>query len=98
MLASIELERAGYNHVVIEKNEEVGGCWWKNCYSGVSVDTASHFYFYSFEISPEWNHFHPHGGDMREYFRSVADKYGVHHNIRFNTRVLSREFDEANAV
>jgi len=98
LLASIELERAGYDHVVIEKNEEVGGAWWKNRYPGVGVDTPSHFYSYSFEISPEWNHYHPHGADMREYFRSVADKYNVRRHIRFETRVLSLKFDSAETL
>jgi len=94
ILAGIELERAGYDHVIIEKNEEVGGTWWKNRYPGVGVDTPSHFYSYSFEISPEWNHYHPHGADMREYFCSVADKYNVRRNIRFQTIVHSLVFDD----
>ena len=94
ILAGIELERAGYDHVIIEKNEEVGGTWWKNRYPGVGVDTPSHFYSYSFEISPEWNHYHPHGADMREYFRAVADKYDVRRNIRFKTVVHSLIFDD----
>ena len=98
LLASIELDRAGYDHIVIEKNEEVGGTWWKNRYPGVGVDTPSHFYSYSFEISPEWDHYYPHGSDMREYFRSVADKYDVRRNIRFRTMVHSLEFDQAEAV
>ena len=98
LLASIELERAGYDHVLIEKNEEVGGTWWKNRYPGVGVDTPSHFYSYSFEISAEWNHYHPHGADMREYFCSVADKYDLRRHIRFSTRVVSLAFDEKDAV
>ena len=98
ILAGIELERAGYDHVIIEKNEEVGGTWWKNRYPGVGVDTPSHFYSYSFEISPEWNHYHPHGADMREYFRAVADKYGVRRNIRFQTVVHSLVFDDDAAL
>ena len=98
ILAGIELERAGYEHVIIEKNEEVGGTWWKNRYPGVGVDTPSHFYSYSFELSPEWNQYRPHGADMREYFRAVADKYGVRRNIRFRTVVHSLIFDEAEAV
>ena len=98
ILAGIELDRAGYDHVIIEKNEEVGGTWWKNRYPGVGVDTPSHFYSYSFEISPEWNHYHPHGADMREYFRAVADKYDVRRNIRFQTIVHSLVFDAAAAV
>jgi len=98
LVASIELERAGYDHIVIEKNEEVGGTWWKNRYPGVGVDTPSHFYSYSFEISPEWNHYHPHGADMREYFRGVADKYDLRRRIRFQTQVRSLEFDQNAAL
>ena len=98
ILAGIELQRAGYEHIIIEKNEEVGGTWWKNRYPGVGVDTPSHFYSYSFEISPEWNHYHPHGADMRDYFRGVADKYDVRRNIRFQTIVHSLVFDEDAAV
>lgn len=98
ILAGIELERAGYEHVIIDKNEEVGGTWWKNRYPGVGVDTPSHFYSYSFEISPEWNHYHPHGADMREYFCAVADKYNVRRNIRFRTVVHSLIFDQDEAV
>jgi 4-hydroxyacetophenone monooxygenase len=98
ILAGIELQRAGYDHVIIEKNEEVGGTWWKNRYPGVGVDTPSHFYSYSFEISPEWNHYHPHGADMREYFRAVADKYDVRRNIRFQTVVHSLVFDDAASI
>jgi len=98
LLAGIELERAGYDYLIVEKNEEVGGTWWKNRYPGVGVDTPSHFYSYSFEISPDWNHYHPHGADMREYFRGVADKYDLRRNIRFETRVLSLTFDQQAAV
>jgi 4-hydroxyacetophenone monooxygenase len=98
ILASIELERAGYDHIVIEKNEDVGGTWWKNRYPGVGVDTPSHFYSYSFEVTPEWSHYRPRGADMREYFRAVAKKYDVYRNVRFKTVVHSLIFDEDKAV
>ena len=32
MLAAIELERAGIDHVVLEKNDDVGGTWLENAY------------------------------------------------------------------
>ena len=46
LAASIKLSEAGYDHVVIEKNPEVGGTWYNNRYPGVGVDTPSHFYSY----------------------------------------------------
>jgi len=98
LLAGIELGRAGYDWEIIEKNEEVGGCWWKNRYPGVGVDTPSHFYSYSFEISPEWTHYRPHGADMREYYRGIADKYGLRDKTRFHTMVTELHFDQKAAL
>ena len=94
MVAAIKLEEAGYDHIVIEKNSEVGGTWWENKYPGVGVDTPSHFYSYSFEISPEWNQYHPHGADMQNYLTTVADKYDLRRRIRFNTMVTKLVYDD----
>jgi 4-hydroxyacetophenone monooxygenase len=98
LAAAIKLEEAGYGYVVIEKNPEVGGTWWENRYPGVGVDTPSHFYSYSFEISPEWSHYHPHGKDMQNYLVHVADKYELRKNIRFDTTVTKLVYDEAAAM
>ena len=98
LLAAIELERAGYDWEIIEKNEDVGGCWWKNRYPGVGVDTPSHFYSYSFEISPEWTHYRPHGADMREYYQGIADKYDLRRKTRFETKVTELIFDQDTGV
>ncbi len=95
LLAGIKLEEAGIDYITIEKNAEVGGTWWENRYPGVGVDTPSHFYSYSFEINPDWNHYHPHGRDMLDYLVRVADKYRLRDKIRFNTRVTALHFDEA---
>jgi len=98
LAASIKLEEAGYDHIVIEKNPEVGGTWYENRYPGVGVDTPSHFYSYSFEITPEWNHYHPHGADMQKYLLFVADKYKLRRNIRFNTVVTKLVYDDKGAM
>jgi 4-hydroxyacetophenone monooxygenase len=98
LAASIKLEEAGYDHVVIEKNPEVGGTWWENRYPGVGVDTPSHFYSYSFQITPEWNHYHPHGADMQNYLVHVANRYDLRKKIRFNTTVTKLVYDDAAAM
>lgn len=95
MAAATKLEEAGYDYVVIEKNPEVGGTWFENRYPGVGVDTPSHFYSFSWEIWPDWQHYHPHGADMQRYMVEVADKYDMRRHIQFNTRVESLVYDEA---
>ena len=98
LAAAYKLDEAGYDHVVIEKNPEIGGTWYENRYPGVGVDTPSHFYSYSFEITPEWNHFHPHGADMQKYLLHVTEKYNLRKNIRFNTTVTTLVYDDASAM
>lgn len=94
MAAATKLREAGYEFVVIEKNAEVGGTWYENRYPGVGVDTPSHFYSFSWEIWPDWQHYHPHGADMQRYMTGVADKYDLRRDIRFNTKVEALVWDE----
>ncbi|WP_062343340.1 NAD(P)/FAD-dependent oxidoreductase [Novosphingobium sp. CCH12-A3] len=94
MAAATKLREAGYEFVVIEKNPEVGGTWYENRYPGVGVDTPSHFYSFSWEIWPDWQHYHPHGADMQRYMTGVADKYDLRRDIRFDTTVEKLVWDE----
>lgn len=93
--AGVKLGEAGYDYTIFEKNAEVGGTWWENVYPGVGVDTPSHFYSYSFELNPNWSHYHPKGPEIHRYLSGVADKYGIRKNIRFETRVTGAVWDEA---
>jgi len=98
IVASIKLAEAGYEHIIIEKNSDIGGTWYENRYPGVGVDTPSHFYSFSFEINTEWNYFYPKGGEMQDYFLRIAKKYGIHKRTQFNTRVISCIHDEPRAI
>ncbi len=98
MAASTKLTEAGYDHIVIEKNADVGGTWYENRYPGVGVDTPSHFYSFSWEIWPDWHHYHPHGVDMQRYLLEVADKYDLRRHIRFNTKVETLVYNEASGT
>lgn len=98
MAAATKLREAGYDFVVIEKNPEVGGTWFENRYPGVGVDTPSHFYSFSWEIWPDWSHYHPHGADMQRYMLEVADKYDLRRDIRFDTTVEKLVWSDADAT
>ncbi|EZP74109.1 FAD-dependent oxidoreductase [Sphingomonas paucimobilis] len=95
MAAATKLREAGYDFVVIEKNADVGGTWYENRYPGVGVDTPSHFYSFSWEIWPDWQHYHPHGADMQKYMLATADKYDLRRDIRFNTKVEKLVWSDA---
>jgi 4-hydroxyacetophenone monooxygenase len=94
LTAGVMLKEAGIRHVVIEKNGEVGGTWYENRYPGARVDSPSRTYTHVFGV----NYIHPYSFCPRsvnlDYFKWVADKYGVRDNIVFNTEVKSIVWDE----
>ena len=53
ILAAIKLKEAdGVDVVVYEKADRVGGTWRENTYPGLTCDTPSHHYTYSFARNP----------------------------------------------
>jgi 4-hydroxyacetophenone monooxygenase len=97
MLAAIKLREAGIEHVVLEKNSEVGGGWWENIYPGAGVDTPSYLYSYSFAPKAWSTHFGKRD-EVQEYLSDIADSYGLRRAIRFDTEVVSADYDAATAL
>ena len=94
MLAAIKLlERGDTNFIIYEKGDSVGGTWRENTYPGLACDTPAHTYTYSFAYNPDWNAFYATGTEIRAYFESIADRYGLRPYIRFNTEVASARWD-----
>jgi 4-hydroxyacetophenone monooxygenase len=97
LCTAIKLKEAGIAFTVFEKNRTVGGTWFENAYPGCGVDTANHFYSYSFEPNHDWPHYFSKRDELYAYFERCADKYDVRKDIRFNTEVTSAHYDEARA-
>jgi len=96
ILAAIKLREAGIEHVVLEKNSEVGGGWWENSYPGAGVDTPSYLYSYSF-VPWDWSTHFGKRDEVEQYLRHVADAYDVRRFVRFNTEVTAAAYDEDSA-
>jgi 4-hydroxyacetophenone monooxygenase len=92
--ASIELQRRGIPHQIIERYGEVGGTWLENRYPGCGVDVPSHLYSYSFAPN-DWTHYFALRDEIFEYFRRVAREYGVYERTRFDTETLSARYCES---
>jgi 4-hydroxyacetophenone monooxygenase len=95
ILAAIRLQQAGVPFVILEKNADVGGTWLENTYPGARVDSSNHFYSYSFAQKADWPYHYSTGDVLLDYFRGCADQFGIREHIRFNTEVVSAEFDES---
>jgi len=94
LAAAHRLHQAGVDVVVFEKNADVGGTWLENTYPGCRVDVSNLFYSYSFDQRDDWPEHFSSQHVLLDYFRGVADRYGLRPLIRFNTEVTSVAFDD----
>lgn len=93
ILAGIKLQEMGIRDVTLyEKADRIGGTWRENTYPGLTCDTPSHHYTYTFERNPDWSRYLPPGGEIQAYFEKVTAKYGVDKLIRFNEEARSATF------
>ncbi len=98
MAAGIKLSEAGYDFEIIEKNPDVAGTWFSARYPGAGVDTASHFYSYSFAQNPNWSTYTPKATEMRDYLVNISHAFGLRDKIQFNSEVDHLRWDEGSAL
>ena len=94
----IKLKEAGIPYTIFEKNATFGGTWYENSYPGCGVDTANHFYSYSFRVNNDWEHFFAKRDEIFTYICRTAEEHGIREHVRFNQEVTSLVWDEARAL
>ncbi|KAJ4174788.1 hypothetical protein NW754_005212 [Fusarium falciforme] len=95
MLAyNIEKFTPNVEHVIYEKNPEVGGTWYQNRYPMAGCDSPTCTYQFNFAISPDWEDFYSSSEYLRRYINNVVDKLDLRKYITFNSRVIEARFDE----
>ena len=93
---AIQLDRSGLSdYLIVEAGDGPGGTWYWNTYPGIAVDIPSFSYQFSFEQSTAWSRTYAPGNELQSYAAHCVNKYGLGSRIRFGTKVLSTEFDDA---
>jgi 4-hydroxyacetophenone monooxygenase len=98
ILAGIRLAQARLPFTIIDKNGGPGGTWWENRYPGARVDVGSHQYCFSFEPADHWSEYYCQQPELRAYFDTVVDRYGLRSHCRFGTTVTDATWDEERAL
>ena len=82
------------SYTLLERRERIGGTWDLFRYPGVRSDSDIFTLSYPFEpwTRPENV---ADGEDIREYLTETARKHGIDKHIRFNTRVVSADWDSS---
>ncbi|WP_094286036.1 flavin-containing monooxygenase [Mycobacterium lehmannii] len=82
------------SYKVLERRARIGGTWDLHTYPGIRSDSDIFTLSYPFEpwTRPENV---ADGPDIRDYLVQTARKHGIDEHIRFNTRVLSADWDSS---
>ncbi len=96
------LSDLGYDAILLEGDDDLGGTWYRNRYPGCRFDSESYTYGYSFsrELLDEW-HWKERFSSQPEnlkYLNFVADKFDLRRHMRFNTYVQSMTWHEGERV
>ncbi|UZF48311.1 flavin-containing monooxygenase [Rhodococcus rhodochrous] len=91
----------GLSVLGLEGAPDVGGVWYHNAYPGARVDieSANYCYFFDPELYREWKWSERYAAqpEILAYLNHVADRYDVRRHIRFNTYMVSGQWEnEAN--
>ncbi len=92
--ASIALARAGIEHVILERAQELGGTWRDNTYPGCRCDVPSHLYSFSFAPNPDWSETYSPQPEIQAYLLRTAEEHGVAARIRFGHDVERAAWDD----
>ena len=94
MIRTLRLNISNFEHVVYEKNEDIGGTWFENRYPGCACDIPSHNYQFSHTPNPEWSSLFSESGEIQSYLQHVCDKHGLREYIKLSHRVQHAQWDE----
>ncbi|KAI8300803.1 FAD-binding monooxygenase moxY [Colletotrichum sp. SAR11_59] len=98
MIRTLRLHLTDFEHVVYEKNPEIGGTWFENRYPGCKCDVPSHNYQFSWRPNPEWAGFFSTATDIQAYLCRVCEEEGMREAIVLRHQVNRAEWDESNCV
>eukprot|EP00127_Corallochytrium_limacisporum_P006018 Clim_evm7s216 gene=Clim_evmTU7s216 len=91
---AIKLQEQGVPFVVLEKEDDFGGTWYKNTYPGCQCDVPSVMYSYSFEPNPNWRRKYATQREILAYMRRCAKKYNITDKMLFNKEMTSAVWNE----
>ncbi|RSL57412.1 hypothetical protein CEP51_014246 [Fusarium floridanum] len=94
----IQKELENVEHVIYEKNGDVGGAWLENRYPNCACDVPSHSYVYPFAPNPEWPDFYSKSDAIWSYLDRVTKVFDLRKYMKFNHRVSQAIWDDVEGL
>lgn len=94
MAYQIQKQCENVEHVIFEKNEDIGGTWLENRYPGAACDVPSHAYTFNFALNPDWPRYSSHSPEIWKYLDKVCETFDLRKYMTFNTEVIGCFWNE----
>ncbi|PVH89057.1 flavin-binding monooxygenase-like protein [Cadophora sp. DSE1049] len=94
MAYKIQKQCQNVEHVIYEKNEDIGGTWLENRYPGAACDVPSHAYTFNFALNPDWPLYASRSPDIWKYLDKVCEVFDLREYMTFNTVVVGCYWNE----
>ncbi len=88
------LQEGERSFLVFERAEAVGGVWRDNSYPGCACDVPSHLYSFSFARNPRWSRSYSPQGEIWQYLKDCAERFGVTPHLRFRHEIHEARWNE----
>ncbi|MEZ4978301.1 MAG: NAD(P)/FAD-dependent oxidoreductase [Chitinophagales bacterium] len=98
LCAAIKLKENNIdNFIILERDEALGGTWWRNSYPGAAVDVPSRLYSFSFEKF-SWSRLYAKRDEIYEYTKQLIETNNLTEKSRTNIAISSLHYDEKNCT
>lgn len=84
--------------VLFEKDDDLTGTWHANRYPGCRCDNPSASYQFSFAPYADWPEFYSSAAEIKRYFKTFAQKFGIVPFIRLQHKVTAAIYDETRGM
>lgn len=91
---AVSLKNLGVPFVIVEKNPDAGGTWFRNRYPGCGVDTPNHSYSFSFGPRYRWSRYFSRRQEVQAYISKVIAEFDLAPHIRYETELTSACWSE----
>ncbi|KAJ5355635.1 hypothetical protein N7517_010244 [Penicillium concentricum] len=95
MIRALRKTMSNYEHVVYEKNPEVGGTWYENRYPGCQCDHPSHNYQFTWKPNPRWSQFSAKRPEIQEYILRCCEEENMRPEIKLSHQIVGAWWDDA---
>lgn len=94
MTRTLQQSLTNFEHVVYEKNREVGGTWLENRYPGCRCDIPSHNYQFSWRKKQDWTNFCADANEIEQYLMECRDEVCKKDEIKLHHQVTGMTWME----